>query len=48
MLDSTSPYTNSAHIDLTFSKGDYAALVYLNQRTKFSLLDLERKITSYQ
>lgn len=48
MLDSTSPYTNYEHIDLAFSKGDYPALVYMNQRTKFSLLDLERKVTSYQ
>lgn len=48
MLSSTSPYTNYEHIDLTFSKGDYVALVSLNQRAKFSLLDLERKVTSYQ
>jgi len=48
LLDSTSPCTNSAHIDSNFSKGDYAALVLLNSRTKFSLLDLERKMTSYE
>jgi hypothetical protein len=48
LLDSTTPYTSFDHIEEIYKKGDYSALVQLNQRTKEALLDLDRKVTTYQ